>query len=165
LRFRRFHPDTEPGLTRCHRGLTSLTSIKVATSIKIRGPPADPFPMRRGFVLGIVVLAGLTASACGGDTLKAHKGATVTAQPLIAPVTIPPTAMAVAGTPVVAAQNKAAQLEVAEQQYATCFAYAGLDQGLVGTALPSNTLVESCSTAGLTPAEVQVIQELIKAGS
>lgn len=103
-------------------------------------------------------------SACGDAPSAAPKGATVTAEPLIATVTTTPTAEVVAWAPVVSGQTQASQLEAAEEQYATCYAYAGLDQGLVGNAAPANTdLVQSCSTAGLTPAEVALIQELIKA--
>ncbi len=90
----------------------------------------------------------------------------VTAQPLIATVTTNPTAEVAAWAPVVSGQTQASQLEAAEAQYATCYAYAGLDQGLVGNAVRTNPgLVQSCSTTGLTQAEVRLIQELIKAAS
>ncbi len=112
--------------------------------------------------LGLVLAAGLLASACDATTLSARKGPTVAAEPLIAAET--PTTMAVtmAWTPVQAAQNQAAQLEAAEEHYAMCYAYAGLDQSLVADTLPVNApVVQSCSTTGLTPDEVQQIQGLI----
>jgi hypothetical protein len=60
------------------------------------------------------------------------------------------------------AQDQAAQLEVAEEQYATCVAYAGLDRDLVPTAETSHMPASaSCSTAGLTPAVAQDIQGLM----
>jgi hypothetical protein len=121
-----------------------------------------PPPVRRMLVLSVVVGSSFLAAACGVTSPTAHKSTTVTAEPLI--VAPAPTAIAVTDvrTPEVVAQNEAAQLAVAEEQYATCFAYAALDQSLVGNAAPSTVPVtQSCSTAGLTRGEVQEIQDLI----
>jgi len=110
--------------------------------------------------LGLVVVAGLLVSACGGAALSAQKSAKVTDEPLIANATT--TGVVVATTPVQAAQNQAVQLAAAEEQYATCFAYGGLDQSLAAGAVSTTTPVApSCPSAGLTPAEVQQIQDLI----
>ncbi len=81
--------------------------------------------------------------------------------PLIAtPSTIP--AINATWTPVVAAQTQAAQLEVAEEQYATCFAYAGLNRGLVESSSPATAPVSpSCSTSGLTLPEAEQIKNLV----
>lgn len=82
--------------------------------------------------------------------------------PLVATPSTLPAAPTVAWAPVRIAQNQAAQLEVAEVQYATCVAYAGLDRGLVTTTEPAPTpVVASCSTAGLTPAVAEDIQGLM----
>jgi hypothetical protein len=116
--------------------------------------------VRRVPVLIVVVGSSFLAAACGSVNPTAQKTPTVTAEPLI----VAPTAIALSDvrTPEVVAQNEAARLAVAEEEYATCFAYAALDQSLVGNATPSAAPVtESCSTAGLTPAEVQEIQGLI----
>ncbi len=68
----------------------------------------------------------------------------------------------VAWTPVRIAETQAAQLEVAEVQYATCYAYAGLNRGLIeSTSSPNAPVMDTCSTAGLTKVEVQQIQDLI----
>ncbi len=120
--------------------------------------------MRRLAALSFVLAAGLAVSACGHTTVAAHDRVPVMPTPLVstAPTTSPATAVAVAWTPEVAGQIQAAQLEAAEEQYAACFAYAGLDQSLAGVSLrPDMPVVVSCSTAGLTPAEVQEIQNLI----
>jgi len=58
------------------------------------------------------------------------------------------------------AQVQAFALEAAEQQYATCFSYAGLDQDLAGYSPPA-PIGTACSTAGLTQPEAQEIQSLI----
>lgn len=116
--------------------------------------------MRRVLAVGLVV-GGLLASACGGGTLTAHRGATVMSVPLIAtPSAVPMTTAA--WTPVVAAQTQAAQLEVAEEQYATCYAYGGLNQGLVESSTAVTTpVMPSCSTTGLTQAEAEQIKTLV----
>jgi len=81
--------------------------------------------------------------------------------PLIATPTPMPVTTAT-WTPVVAAQTQAAQLEVAEEQYATCVADAGLNQGLVGSSSPATARVTpSCSTAGLTPPEAEQIEDMV----
>ena len=82
--------------------------------------------------------------------------------PLISTPTITMTAVDVAWAPVRVAETQAAQLEAAEVQYATCYAYAGLNRGLVENTLsPNAPFMETCSTDGLTTAEVQQIQALI----
>ena len=54
------------------------------------------------------------------------------------------------------------KLGVFEERSATCFTYAALDQSLVGnTGIANAPVVQSCSTAGLTQAEVHEIQDLI----
>jgi len=128
--------------------------------------------MRRMLVLSVVVGVGFMATACGGATptaqksTEAQKSTTVTAEPLI--VAQVPAAIAVtdAQTPEVAAQDQAAQLGAFEEQYATCFTYAALDQSLVeNTGLANAPVIQSCSTAGLTPAEVHELQDLIVTAS
>jgi len=65
-------------------------------------------------------------------------------------------------TPVVAAQTQAAQLAVAEEQYATCVAYAGLNQSLVATSGPAAAPVTtSCVPTGLTSPESDQIENLV----
>lgn len=125
--------------------------------------PTCRFPlMRRLLTLGLAIVAGLTVTACGEATSVAYKGPEVMPAPLITTETPTTAALAVVWTPVQAAQAQAAQLEAAEEQYATCFAYAGLDQGL----RQANMRVgQSCSTAGLTSAEVRLIQVLIMEAS
>jgi hypothetical protein len=101
-------------------------------------------------------------TACGATTLEVQQGTTVMPAPLVSPSTTIPAVTTAAWTPVVAAQYQAAQVEGAEEQYATCFTYAGLDQGLVGNTPGANTpLIQSCPTYGLTPAVAQEIQGLI----
>jgi hypothetical protein len=114
----------------------------------------------------VLAVVGLTVSACGGSTLTAHKGVAVMPMPLIETTTTTTvsatSAVAVAGAPVQVGQTQATQLEAAEEQYALCFAYARLDQALTQDTLQATTPVApSCSTSGLTAAEVQVIQDLI----
>jgi len=117
--------------------------------------------MHRVLGLGIVIVAGLTLSACV-STRTAHKAAPVTSPPLIANATTIPTASAVAWTPVQAAQTQAAQLAAAEEQYATCFAYAGLDRGLIEDTVATTTpVMQSCSSYGLSSVEVRQIQDLL----
>ena len=85
--------------------------------------------MGRVLAVGLIV-SGLVLAACGESPQAAHRGTTVMSVPLIAsPSPIPDTSAA--WTPVVAAETQAAQLAVAEEQYATCVAYAGLNQSLV----------------------------------
>ena len=139
-----------------------------------QGPTSTcrPSPVRRVLILSVVVGVGLMASACGAATPTAQnsaavqKSTTVMAEPLI--VAQVPTAIAVtdAQTPEVVAQDQAAQLGALEEQYATCFTYAALDQSLAeDTGLANAPVIQSCSTAGLTPAEVHEIQDLIVTAS
>jgi hypothetical protein len=58
------------------------------------------------------------------------------------------------------AQVQAFQLEAAEQQYATCYTYADLDQDLADASPPA-PVGTACSTVGLTHAEAQEIQTLV----
>jgi hypothetical protein len=119
--------------------------------------------MRRRSVLGFILVVGLAVSACGGPTLAAQTGPTVV--PASSSPTTTTTAEAVAWT-VQLAQTQAAQLAAAEEQYATCYTYAALDQGLAGNPLRAGPpVVQSCSTAGLTSVEVQQIQGLIMEAS
>ena len=117
--------------------------------------------MRGASALSTIVVGGLLLAACSGPTPSAHQGIPVRPAPLIsAPTTI--TAVDVAWTPVRVAETQAAQLEAAEVQYATCYAYAGLNRGLVENTISTDTpVIETCSTAGLTKAEVQQIQYLV----
>ncbi len=123
------------------------------------------FPlMRRPPALGLLLAAGLALSACGAATSAAPRGVPVMPTPLVPSAPTP--AVVVAWTPVVAVQNQATELETAEEQYATCFAYAGLDQDLAGGLWHADApVVQSCSTAGLTSAEVQEIQSLMMQAS
>ncbi len=107
-------------------------------------------------------MACLMLAGCGATTLDAHQATPVTPVPLISTSITIPAATTAAWTPTVAAQYQAAQLESAEEQYATCFTYAGLDQGLVENTSGTNTpVIESCPTYGLTPAVTHEIQGLI----
>jgi hypothetical protein len=64
------------------------------------------------------------------------------------------------------AQSQAANLEAAEEQYATCYTYAALEQGLAGYSLRADVpVVQSCRTAGLSEKEVRQIQDLIVSAS
>jgi hypothetical protein len=118
--------------------------------------------MRGASALSTVVIGGLLLSACNGDAPSTHQGIAVRPAPLISTPTTITTAVDVAWTPVRVAETQAAQLEASEVLYATCYAYAGLNQGLVGNTVSTNTpVMETCSTAGLTKAEVQQIQDLI----
>ena len=123
------------------------------------------FPlMRRLPVLGLSIVACLTLSACGGATVAAPESVPVSPAPLVSTTPIP--AVVVAHTPVQVAQVQAAQLEAAEEQYATCFVYAALDQGLaLNTGRADAPVVQSCSPGGLTWAEVHEIQGLIMQAS
>lgn len=113
-------------------------------------------------VLGFAIVAGLAVSGCGHATVAAHKVTAVMPTPLTSTSTVTATAAAVAWTPVQVAQTQAAQLEAAEEQYATCFVYAGLDQGVTGDTVGARApVMQSCLTTGLTSAEVQEIQDLI----
>jgi hypothetical protein len=141
-------------------------------TLQDQGPTSDCrlSPVRRMLLFSVVIGVAFMASACGGATPTAQKSTTVTPEPLI--VAPAPTAIAAsdaqtpavtdAQTPEVVAQDQAAQLGVFEEQYATCFTYAALDQSLVGnTGIANAPVVQSCSTAGLTQAEVHEIQDLI----
>jgi hypothetical protein len=127
---------------------------------------------------GLIILASV-ACACSGPTSGANQAAQGASAPLITTTTTPhvdpacrlstptgqcrleSTAIAV-WTEVQNAQAQAAQLQVAEQQYATCVNYAALDRSLAGSAVPANAPVwKSCPTTGLTPAEVHEILGLI----
>ena len=126
--------------------------------------------MRRMLGLGLVVAAGLMASACGAPGLDAHRGATVTtsAQTSLTGVVCYPStvtqgcqiepAEAAMWARVWDAPVQAAHLEMAEELYATCFSYAGLDQDLTDATTPVG---EACPSQGLTPTEVQQIRGLI----
>jgi hypothetical protein len=116
--------------------------------------------MRAVSALSTIVVGGLLLASCGGATPSAHHGIPVRPAPLISTSTTI-TTVDVAWTPVRVAETQAAQLEVAEVQYATCYAYAGLNRGLIGSASPNAPVMDTCSTAGLTKAEVQQIQDLI----
>ncbi len=118
--------------------------------------------MRGASALSTIVVGGLLLAACGGTTPSAIQGIPVRPTPLIStPTTITP-AVDGAWTPVRVAETQAAQLEAAEVQYATCYAYAGLNQGLVENTVSTNgPVIETCSTDGLTTPEVQQIQALI----
>jgi hypothetical protein len=117
--------------------------------------------MRRVLAPGFAIVAGLTLSACGGAS-PAQKAVSVMPQPLIANTPPVATAVAVGWTPVQTAQAEAAQLQAAETQYATCYAYAGLDQGLIQDTVPTTmALSQSCATYGLSSAEVWQIQDLL----
>jgi hypothetical protein len=116
--------------------------------------------MRRVLALGFGIVTCFTMSACGGATTA--QVVPVTDQPLIANAPTIPTAVAVGWTPVQTAQAEAAQLQAAETQYATCYAYAGLDQGLIQDTVPTTmALSQSCATYGLSSAEVWQIQDLL----
>ncbi len=116
--------------------------------------------MSRVLAVGLIV-TGLVLAACGESPQAAHRGTTVMSVPLIAsPSPIPDTSAA--WTPVVAAQTQAAQLAVAEEQYATCVAYAGLNQSLVASPGPAAAPVTpSCLPTGLTPPEAEQIENLV----
>jgi hypothetical protein len=118
--------------------------------------------MRRLFVVGLATVASLTLTACGDTSSVAYKGVEVMPAPLITTETPTTAALAVVWTPVLAAQAQAAHLEAAEEQYAACFAYARLDQSLTGNITQATMPIgQSCSTTGLTSAEVRLIQDLI----
>jgi len=121
--------------------------------------------MRRLPARGLAIIACLTLSACRATTVAAHERVSVMPTPLVSTAPIPAVAVAWR-TPVLVGQSQAAQLEAAEEQYAICFVYAGLDQNLAGgTGGADAPVVQSCSTAGLTSAEVQEIQGLIMQAS
>ena len=109
-----------------------------------------------------MIVAGLLLCACGGATPSAPQGISVRPTPLISTPTTITTAVDVAWAPVRIAETQAAQLEAAEVQYATCYAYAGLNRSLVESTASTNApVMETCSTNGLTTAEVQQIQAFI----
>jgi hypothetical protein len=115
--------------------------------------------MGRVLAVGLIV-SGLVLAACGESPQAAHRGTTVMSVPLISsPSPIPDTSAA--WTPVVAAQTQAAQLAVAEEQYATCVAYAGLNQSLVVSSGPAAPVTPSCLPTGLTPPEADQIENLV----
>jgi len=118
--------------------------------------------MRGASALSTIIVGGLLLCACSEATPSAHRGISVQPTPLISAPTTITTAVDVAWTPVRVAETQAAQLESAEVQYATCYAYAGLNRGLVENTDSTNApVMETCSTDGLTNAEVQQIQALI----
>lgn len=117
--------------------------------------------MRRVLAPGFAIVACFTLSACGGATIV-QKAVRVMPQPLIANAPTIPAALAAGRTQEQTAQNEAAQLEAAQTQYATCYAYAGLDQGLIESTVSITTpLGQSCSTEGLSSVEVRQIQDLL----
>jgi hypothetical protein len=119
---------------------------------------------------GLVIAMCLMASSCGAPGLDARGGATVTtAAPtsLTGVVCYPSTvtqgcqiapAEAAMWAQVWNAPVQAAHLEMVEEQYATCFSYAGLDQDLTNATTP---IGEACSSSGLTQTEAQQIRGLI----
>ena len=110
--------------------------------------------------LGLLLATGLAVASCAGAPSAAPRAVPVMPAPMVS--TAPTPAVVVAWTPVVAVQNQAAELEAAEIRYATCFAYAGLDQDLAGAPWRAGApVVQTCPTAGLTSAEVQEIQGLM----
>jgi hypothetical protein len=120
--------------------------------------------MRRLRLCALVIVAGLGVSACGGAGLSAARqpspGTPSIATTVAAPT--PEPSVGVDWAQVQVAQARTAQLQAAEEQYGLCFSYAALDQGLTTGGPPVSAPVgESCSTAGLTPAEVQQIQGLV----
>jgi len=113
----------------------------------------------------LAIIACLTLSACGSATVASHESVPVMPTPLVSTAPIPAVAVAWR-TPVLVGQSQAAQLEAAEEQYAICFVYAGLDQNLAeDTGGADAPIVQSCSPAGLTSTEVQEIQGLIMQAS
>jgi hypothetical protein len=115
--------------------------------------------MGRVFAVGLLV-SGFVLAACGENSQAAHRATTVMSVPLIAsPSPIPDTGAA--WTPVVAAQTQAAQLAVAEEQYATCVAYAGLNQSLVAASASGASPFTSCATTGLNAPIAAQIQTLV----
>lgn len=118
--------------------------------------------MRAASALSTIVVGGFMLASCGGATPSAHHGISVRPAPLISTSTTITTAVDVPWMSVQVAETQAAQLEASEVQYATCYAYAALNRGLVENTLATNApVMETCSTAGLTKAEVQQIQDLI----
>jgi hypothetical protein len=136
--------------------------------------------MLRVIAPGLVIVAGLTMSACGGSTLSTQRAAPVTAAPPMVTTTTAPHVDAACSqmappaqcrlestaihvwTEVQSAQAQATQLQGAEEQYATCISYAALDQSLAGRTTPANAPVwKACPTTGLTSAVVLQIQQLI----
>jgi hypothetical protein len=126
------------------------------------GPGADSTSMRRAWILGPVVAASLLLSGCGGSTPSARRATSVQPTPLIVTSTTVTPAVDVAWAPVRVAETQAAQLEAAEIQYATCYAYAGLYEGTTeDSALSDSHPMVTCATTDLTSAEVRQIQDLI----
>ena len=128
----------------------------------------------------IVVVVGLTVSACGGSALSGRPGApdATTSQTALAAVSsndlvcYPSTVTAGCPLETPAVDNaawsrvwnapvQAALLEMSEEQYATCFSYATLDRDVVTTTAASAPIGAACSTSGLTPTETKQIQGLI----
>jgi hypothetical protein len=115
--------------------------------------------MRRVLAPGFAIVVGLALSACGAADLTAQTGPTVV--PSSPSRTTTTMAVPLAST-VQLAEDQATQLEMAEQQYATCYTDAALEQSLVQNVGAANApFVQSCATTGLTSAEVQNIQSLI----
>lgn len=119
-------------------------------------------------ILGLLTVFGLSAAGCAASTGGAH-GATATTVPAGANCTLgarvagcPYVAIETVSTQVITAQAQANALEGAEQRYATCFSYAGLNQDLAVGAEPITTPGwQTCPTTGLTPAVVQEIQLIL----
>ena len=126
--------------------------------------------MRRILGFGLAIAICLMASACGAPGLDARGVATVTTSAstsLVGVVCYPSTVtpgcqMAPAESAMWAqvwnAPVQAAHLEMVEEQYATCFSYAGLDQSLTNT---TTSIGDACSSSGLTQTEAQQIRGLI----
>jgi hypothetical protein len=120
--------------------------------------------MRRLPAIGLLIVACLTLSSCGDSTVAAHESVPVSPTPLVSTTPVP--AVVVAYTPEQVAQGQAARLEAAEEQYATCFVYAALDQSLaLNTGRADAPVLPSCATTGLTSDEVYEIQALIMQAS
>jgi hypothetical protein len=81
---------------------------------------------------------------------------------LISTSTTITSAVDVEWAPVRVAETQAAQLEAAEIQYATCYAYAGLYEGpSEDSAFSDSQPMVTCATTDLTSTEVRQIQNLI----
>jgi hypothetical protein len=130
--------------------------------VKVDRPGVDLLHMHRLPILGFIMVVGLAVPACGA-TLVTQTSPTVGAAS-------PDRTTTTSATAVVSneqlAQTQASQLAASEKQYATCYTYAALNQGLAGYSVPVGTsVVQSCATTGLTTVEVQQIQGLIKEAS
>jgi hypothetical protein len=135
-------------------------------------------PTRRLMLVSGVTVVSLMLSACSGPVFTANAKEAVARAPQVTATTVPDAGSVCplpgatdscldgrAAVTVVAqiqdAQIQAAQLEVSEQQYATCFNDAGLYGDLTGNVVPMTAPDwQSCPITGLTYAEAQQIQGL-----